>query len=62
MVFRYTRDYVRKHKNEIDSIYDYFKVAFESNLNQMDGYEERLANWHQRVQEFFDNLKSKKED
>lgn len=58
-VFRYTRDYVRKHKHEIDSIYDYFKVAFEANLNHMDGYEERLANWHQRVQEFFDNLKIK---
>jgi len=58
-VFRYTRDYVRKHKNEIDSIYDYFKVAFESNLNQMDGYEERLANWHERVKEFFENLKTK---
>ena len=34
-VFRYTRDYVRKHRHEIADIYDYFKKAFEMNLNQI---------------------------
>ena len=61
-VFRYTRDYVRKHKDEIESVYDYFKFAFEKNLNQMDGYEERLANFARNFKEMVENLKMKNDE
>ena len=43
-VFRYTRDYVRKHKADIYDIYDFFKKAFNKNLEVMEHYDERLAN------------------
>ena len=60
-VFRYTRDYVRKHKHEIVDIYDYFKKAFEMNLNQMDGYEERLANWPNDFKELIEKMRMNKD-
>lgn len=61
-VFRYTRDYVRKHRHEIADIYDYFKKAFEMNLNQMDGYEERLANWPNDFKEMVEKFRMKDDD
>ncbi len=61
-VFRYTRDYVRKHKHEIADIYDYFKKAFDKNLIQMDGYEERLANWPNYFKEMIEKFRMKKNE
>ncbi len=58
MVFRYTRDYVRKHKHEIVDLYAYFEKGFNKNLNHMDGYEERMANW---PEDFVKNLEKLRE-
>ena len=57
-VFRYTRDYVRKHKNEIADLYAYFEKAFNKNLNHMDGYEERLDEWYKNMDELFNGFKA----
>lgn len=62
-VFRYTRDYVRKHKADIYDIYDFFKKAFNKNLEVMEHYDERLANWQQMFEEMmreFENNKMEK--
>lgn len=57
-VFRYTRDYVRKHKNEIADLYAYFEKAFNKNLNHMDGYEERLDEWYKNMDELLNGFKA----
>ena len=58
-VFRYTRDYVRKHKHEIVDLYAYFEKAFNKNLNHMDGYEERLDEWYKNMDKWLTELESK---
>lgn len=40
--FRYTRNYVRRHKDEIHDIVAFFKKAMNENVDKMDGYEERM--------------------
>jgi len=57
-VFRYTRDYVRKHKHEIVDLYAYFEKAFNKNLNHMDGYEERLEKWYENMDKWLAELKN----
>lgn len=58
-VFRYTRDYVRKHKHEIGDLYAYFEKAFNKNLNHMDGYEERLDEWYKNMDKWLAELENK---
>lgn len=53
----YTSDYVRKHKNEIGDLYGCFKAAFNANLKQMDGYEERLDEWYKNMDELLTKIK-----
>lgn len=40
--FGYTRDYVKRNKVSIDDIFAFFKCAFTNNLDQMEGYDERM--------------------
>ena len=59
-VFRYTRDDVRKHKSDIYDIYDFFKKAFNKNLEVMEHYDERIANWPQMFEEMMREFEKKK--
>ena len=49
--FRYTRDYVKNNKDSIGDVYAFFNSAFTSNLEKMEGYDERM-------QKFFEGWKN----
>lgn len=48
--FRHTRDYVKNNKDSIGDVYAFFHSAFTSNLEKMEGYDERM-------QKFFEGWK-----
>ena len=59
--FRYTRDYVRKHKEEIMDIVAFFKKAMAENIDKMDGYEERMQKLYDEWEKILKKEKSDSE-
>lgn len=60
--FRYTRDYVRKHKEEIMDIVAFFKKAMTENVDKMDGYEERMQKLYDEWEKILEEAKKEKSD
>lgn len=60
--FRYTRDYVRKHKEEIMDIVAFFKKAMAENVDKMDGYEERMQKLYDEWEKILEEAKKEKSD
>lgn len=56
-VFRYVRDYVKKRREPIDDVFNYFYVAFNDNLDKMEGYDERMQKWHDECQAIIDGIR-----
>ena len=49
--FRYCRDYVKRNIKNIDDRFNYFKTALTNSLAQMEGYDDRMQNWRERIEE-----------
>lgn len=60
--FRYTRDYCRKHKNEIYDIYSFFAYALKENIRKMDGYEERMEKYYAELDAYLSSIRNDSED
>lgn len=60
--FRYTRDYVRKHKEEIMDIVAFFEKAMNENVDKMDGYEERMQKLYDEWEKILEEAKKEKSD
>ena len=60
--FRYTRDYVRKHKEGIIDIVAFFKKAMTENVDKMDGYEERMQKLYDEWEKILEEAKEEKSD
>lgn len=56
--FRYTRDYVRRHKGDIANVYAFFKTAMNDNVLKMDGYEERMEKYFREWDEYLKSTRS----
>ena len=56
--FRYTRDYVRRHKGDIANVYAFFKTAMNENVIKMDGYEERMEKYFKEWDEYLKSTRS----
>jgi len=55
--FRYCRDYVKRNIKNIDDRFNYFKSALSNSLKQMEGYDERMQNWKERMDEILRGLR-----
>ena len=60
--FRYTRDYVRKNKDDIYDLYSFFSSALKENVRKMDGYEERMEKWYEECSRILDSIRNDCED
>lgn len=56
--FRYTRDYVRKNKENIYNLYSFFETAMKENVRKMDGYEERMEKWYEECSRILDSIRN----
>ena len=56
--FRYTRDYVRRHKDDIANVYAFFRAAMNDNVLKMDGYEERMEKYFREWDEYLKSTRS----
>lgn len=55
--FRYTRDYCRKHKDEIYDLYDFFSYALKENIRKMDGYDERMEKYYAELDAYLSSIR-----
>ena len=55
--FTYCRDYVNRNKDHIDDKFNYFKVAFSNSMAHMEGYDERMQHWKERMDEILRGLR-----
>ena len=60
--FRYTRDYVRKNKENIYNLYSFFETAMKENVRKMDGYEERMEKWYEECSRILNSIRNDSED
>ena len=60
--FRYTRDYVRKNKENIYNLYAFFEAAMKENVRKMDGYEERREKWYEECSRILNSICNDSED
>ena len=60
--FRYTRDYVRKNKENIYNLYAFFEAAMKENVRKMDGYEERMEKWYEECSRILNSICNDSED
>ena len=60
--FRYTRDYVRKNKENIYNLYAFFETAMKENVRKMDGYEERMEKWYEECSRILNSIRNDSED
>ena len=56
-VFRYVRDYVKKRREPVEDLFNYFYVAFNDNLDKMEGYDERMQKWHDECQAILSGIR-----
>ena len=59
--FRYTRDYVRKNKENIYNLYAFFEAAMKENVRKMDGYEERMEKWYEECSRILNSIRNDSE-
>lgn len=50
--FRYTRDQVNRSHSEIGNMTSYFVISLQSNLEKMEGYDERMQKWCKEVEKY----------
>jgi len=55
--FTYCRDYVNRNKENIDDKFNYFKVAFTNSMEHMEGYDERMQNFREAMDEILRGLR-----
>ena len=60
--FRYTRDYVRKNKENIYNLFAFFETAMKENVRKMDGYEERMEKWYEECSRILNSIRNDSED